>query len=472
MAADNPDLIQYFRFTPTDEFLANPHEGFCTFQRFNGDPLYPGMAWSEEGPVGGLAPGATEKSDIPGFNPKRTAPHYLPTTVAYCRWFWKLLEPRRGEYDFSVIDMALECCRERGQTLAVRLMPFGYVASGQPGLPLWYDDRYPKVSYSDWREKVPDYESKEYFTLWGNLIREFARRYDAHPLLESIDVAFLGPWGEGDGKCGPDQCDRFAALWQEAFARTPRLALIAGDPITGDQLRSSIRRGSGWRADSFGDLRRAGSRPDVALHLEWNHMFNCYPKRLYEAAAADAWKSGPVHFETWHVPMYWFQQGFDLDFILEQGLKYHATYFMPKSTALPEPWLEKLARFCNRIGYRYVLRQTIVSRQAPNRGAFTFKAWIDNVGVAPIYRRYDVAVRLRQGKQEAIVVLEDVDIRSWLPGEVWLDRKVTVPEGFRPGHVELAIGLVDPATKKPGVSFAVKERFGDRWSCAGWIEVV
>ena len=32
-------------------FLLNPHKGCATFQRFNGDPLFEGVRWSEEGPT-------------------------------------------------------------------------------------------------------------------------------------------------------------------------------------------------------------------------------------------------------------------------------------------------------------------------------------------------------------------------------------------------------------------------------------
>ena len=44
---------QFVRVRPpaSDEYLANPHKGCCTFQHFNGDELYPGMEYSEEGPV-------------------------------------------------------------------------------------------------------------------------------------------------------------------------------------------------------------------------------------------------------------------------------------------------------------------------------------------------------------------------------------------------------------------------------------
>ena len=37
--------------------------------------------------------------------------------------------------------------------------------------------------------------------------------------------------------------------------------------------------------------------------------------------------------------------------------------------------------------------------------------------------------------------------------------------------VELSLGLIDPVTQEPKVSFAVKERFSDRWTPLGIVEV-
>src|SRR5438094_20012 len=102
-----PETMRRIRPTPTEAYLRNPHKGCCTFQRFNGDPLFPGTSWSEEGPL-----------EFPAAQYDVT-PGYLPSTVAYCRWFWRVLEPRDGEYDFRVIDESLRVCQERGQTLAV-----------------------------------------------------------------------------------------------------------------------------------------------------------------------------------------------------------------------------------------------------------------------------------------------------------------------------------------------------------------
>jgi hypothetical protein len=189
------------------------------------------------------------------------------------------------------------------------------------------------------------------------------------------------------------------------------------------------------------------------------------------AGAQDAWRRVPVLLETGWVPMGWYQRGWDIDFIIEQGLKYHPTYFMPKYTRLPDPWMEKLALFSNRIGYRYILRQALYDRRAAPGGQFRFQCWIENVGVAPICRRYDLALRLRQGDVEAIMPLSDVDIREWLPGDAWIDRTLSVPSSIRRGPAELSAALVDSQTRRPRIRFAVSEQFSDGWVDLQGIEI-
>ena len=464
--------VKFFRLTPTDEYLDNPHKGCCTFQRFNGDALLPGVDWTihEQGPL-----------KFPESTILQKGPHslealeplvvngYLPTTVAYCRWFWNVLEPKPGEYDFTMIDKSLEICKERGQTLAVRLMPFGHFASGQPYLPEWYENTgAPMQSFRGWDKRVPIYDSEEYFKLWGDLIKEFGHRYDSNPLLESIDVAYLGPWGEGDGECSQERCDSFAELWDRTFPHTHKLSLTAA--MRGDQFKAGIQKGFGWRADSFGDMRQ--SRIDsIPMDEGWNHMYNVYPRRVAEAGAFDAWKTAPVHFEVSFVPMTWYHKKFDIDFIIQQGLKYHATYFMPKSTKLPSAWVDKLAKFSNDIGYKFIFRQAVIDKKVKLGDQFDFEAWIENAGVAPIYHKYDFAIRLRQDEHKEIIVVDDQDVRKWLPGDIWFEKKILCPSYFRTGMVEVSVGLIDHKTKDAKVNFAVKERFCDRWTLLGNIEI-
>ena len=313
---------------------------------------------------------------------------------------------------------------------------------------------------------APDHDSDAYFAAFGGLLRAFAARFAAHPLLDTIDMAYIGPWGEGDGTCAPETCARFVALFHELFPAVPKLALI-----NGEQMAAGIRAGSGWRADSFGDVGAVGSG-EVLKPSSWNHMYDMYPDAIVRSGAAEAWRTAPVHLEVGVVPRYWYDQGYDLDFILEQGLKYHATYFMPKNTEIPEPWRERIAAFCRRLGYRFVYRQAMLDARVAADGMFRLHSWIENVGVAPLYRPYAFALRLRQDDHSEVVVLDGVDVRSWLPGDAIIDRRVRLPAGFRPGAIEVSAGIVDPVTREPRVSFAVEQVFSDRWALIGAVELV
>ncbi len=463
-----PELIRRVRPRYSDRYLGNPHKGCCTFQRFNGDPLYPGTWWSEEGPTEfpEHADPVLHRRITDWSRWEGTVRGYLPCTVAYCRWFWRLLEPREGEYDFSVVEKAVEAARRQGQTLAVRLMAYG--SSSQPQLPDWYVGKYPVEVRrpKSAEQKVPIHDAPEYLAKWGGLIREFGRRFDGR--IESIDMAYIGPWGEGAGECSAAQCDRFAALWRDSFPNTPRMALIDGR-----QMRAGLATGSGWRCDCFGDtgIRHSEGALTVPRPICHNHHFDSYPKAIVTSGAQDAWKTGPVHLETCGVPMDWYRRGLDLDFILQQGLKFHATYFMPKSAALPEPWVDRLAAFCRQLGYRFAFRQAILPRTVKPGAPMPVEIWIENVGVAPIYHRYALAFRFRQDGKELFTTLPDIDIRTWLPGDAWLTRDVPVPAGLRPGWVDLSVGLVDEHNQAR-IRFAAEETYLDRWLDLAGFEIL
>ncbi|MFB3894662.1 MAG: DUF4832 domain-containing protein [Phycisphaerae bacterium] len=461
-----PEQFIRVRPAPTEEYLANPHKGCCTFQHFNGDELFPGTFWSEAGPTEFPPPVTGRKA--PGGRGELTVKGYLPTTVAYCRWFWEIMEPQQGRYDFSVIEKSLAVCKERGQRLAFRVMAFG--APGQPQVPKWYSDKCQMQRYEGKDFLIPVPNSPEYLEHWGGFIRELGRRFDGHPLVENYTPAFVGPWGEGAADMCDEQVARFADVFCQAFPRTIKIW-----EFTGSQMRIGLAKGGGgWRANCFGDLGDVGSDA-VTKDVSWNHHYDIYPQHIVESGVSDAWRTGPVFFETCWVPMHWYNRGWDLDFIIQQGLKFHTTYFMPKYTYLPDAWMDKLATFCRLIGYRYVFRQARFESQVPREGPLAktaFDGWIENVGVAPIYYRYDFALRFRQDDNAFVVPFKDVDTRTWLPGDICIRRQVALPKGLRPGLVELSAGLIDPDTQEAKVSFANRPCFKDRWLMLGKFEAV
>src|SRR5262249_41261721 len=113
--------VVVFRPKEIQDVLVNPGMGITTFQRFNGQELNPPLKWSEVGPEK-RRPQATTKPDFPD------------TSVSYCRWYWNVLEPERGKYNWAIVDLAIDEARAHGQKLAIRLMPY----SNQDPLPEWY----------------------------------------------------------------------------------------------------------------------------------------------------------------------------------------------------------------------------------------------------------------------------------------------------------------------------------------------
>jgi len=449
------EVIQRVRPTESDEYLYNPHKGTTTFQRFNGDPLYPGNRWSD----------AVGPMDFPPFDgDPRTLKNerYLPTTLSYCRWVWKVIEPEKGKYRWDIIDGALRAAHERGQTLQMRIQP----TAGRAGFPEWFwETGAPRLR----RGRATDYNCPQYIKHWTELIRVVGKRYDGHPDLESFDIAYAGPCGETGGNATDRTAETLVDAYLDSFHKT-QLISMAG--THGSRYAASKKgRHIGWRVDCFGDLHVSHPEEGVPEGLGWNHMMETYPRSIARCHLEDAWKTAPVTLETCWTVGYWHNKKWDIDFILEWGLRHHASVFMPKSCYIPDEWREKFEAFNKHLGYRFVLRQVTMPLEAKPGDKVQFDVYLDNVGVAPIYRDYKLAIRFTQREVVEIVRFEN-DIRQWLPGAKWFSEKLTYPKTLRPGVVKVDMAVVDPATDEPVVRFAVKETGEDGWLPLRYMDVL
>jgi len=437
------EVIQRVRPQETDSYIPNPHKGTTTFQRFNGDPLFPGTTWSDrEGPETFTPPTGELKN-----------PRYPDTTIAYCRWLWSRTEPEKGKFNWQFVDGALEAARARGQTLQARIQPF--IGDSTPG---WFWELGGTTDPQVARARVPDHNTKAYVKHWGDHIRAWGERYDGHPNLESFDIAYGGSCGEGGGNATSETAAKLVDIYLESFRKTQLLSML-GTP--GCTYVAGKRKDIGWRADCFGDVH-TGGQGVVPDRLCWNHMHDLYPMEIHTCGVKDTWKSAPVTLETCWTVGYWYERGWDIDWILAQGLKYHLSVFMPKSSYIPEEWSDKIVEFNKRMGYRFVPRQVTLPLEAKPGQEIEYSMWVDNVGVAPIYRPYRLAFRFRQGKRGDIVH-SGQDIRTWMPEHTWFREPLRFPAGLSPGVVEVDMGIVHPATNKPVVRFAIEEVRADGW---------
>ena len=253
----------------------------------------------------------------------------------------------------------------------------------------------------------------------------------------------------------------------EGFRKTRLVALLGTE---GSRYAMSRRKDIGWRVDCYGDVR-GGAGGDTPPGLGWNHMLEAYPESIVRCGAGERWKTAPVVLETCWTVGRWKSRGHDIDFILNWGLRQHASVFMPKSCAIPDEWRKKIDAFNRKLGYRFVLRQVRLPLESRPGQRWAVTVYLDNVGVAPIYRPYRLALRFQQ-KDVAVIVPFDQDIRKWLPGLTWFRERVRVPEALRPGVAKVDMAIVDPKTTAPVVRFAVKEGLPDGWVPLRYLDVL
>jgi len=432
------------------DVLVNPGMGITTFQRFNGQEPNPPLKWSEVGPVAKL-PQAPTKPDFPD------------TSISYCRWYWNVLEPEPGKFHWEIVDLALEEARAHRQTLAIRLMPY----SNQDPLPDWYRNsgarRANKPTDKDGGIWQPDFSDALFRKYWGELVAQAGKRYDGNPYLDSVDISSVGYWGEGWSPYMPAFAyqKELIDIWLEAFQRTP-LLMNFDEPHA---LTYGTEHGAGWRLDCLGDMRANSDNEYFPAE-----MLEVYPQQVVRAGIQDVWQRSPVSLETCFTVAGWKEKGYDLDYILDQALRWHVSSVNIKSAPIPSEWKSQFESFQKKMGYRFILRRLEYPKVVDAGSMMPIHMWWLNAGVAPIYREFSLAVELRSSKT-ATVIRIPVDVRKWLPGDAVFDGTVYVPENLAEGTYDFRVAMLDPRTAQPAIRFAIEGRQDEGWYGMGPVTV-
>jgi hypothetical protein len=452
-----------------NEVLFNPGMGFMTFQRFNGDKLNEGTKWTEGYPI-----------EYQSNNGRLENDQHPLTSIAYFRIYWRFLEPEPGRYDWELIDKAIRTARTQGQSLMLRIAPYGETEDSD--VPLWYrqlGNLEPNKKQPRWRVDPGDTRYVRYF---GGLIRALGERYDGQPDLESVDVSIVGTWGEGEGSELLTQETREALVdcYTDSFLETPLLMLLTDEHTN----RYGLSRADvGWRVDCLGDMgghwsnlrEIVGWRADTLneywdIPLDWSHMMDFYPQQIIRSGMQDAWKKAPVSFEVCWVIKNWYDRGWDIDYIIDQSLKWHISSFNAKSSSVPAEWEPHVNRWLLKMGYRLALRKMTYPAVVKPGGELSFTSWWENLGVAPCYKNFPFALRLRNDRLSNVIIT-GADIRQWLPGDSLYDQTVVLPLELPSGHYQLEAAILDKHSLQPALRLAMEGRQPDGWYHLGNIEV-
>ena len=454
-----PDNEVVIRPVEIYDVLQNPGMGFMTFQRFNGDDLNEGSGWTEGFPI-----------EYQEFDGDLTNEDHPATTIAYWRVYWKFIEPERGQYQWGMLDRALRTARSRGQTVMLRIAPYG--TGDERDVPDWYRDMVGPET--EWKYNNPvnkwavDPEDTRYAKYFGGLIRAMGERYDGHPDLEAVDLSIVGAWGEGAGSelLSRKTMEALVDSYTESFTKTPIIALLM-DKQTNTYANSRIS--VGWRVDCIGDLGFWAKDQNG-----WTHMYDFYPQEIINAGVRDSWKTSPVSFEICGTFRRWKErEGYDQDdvmYIFNETLKWHMSSFNAKSSPVPPEWQDLVDDWLKKMGYRFVLRRFSYPGEASRNGQLPFKSWWENKGVAPCYKDFTLAIRLKSGNRVAVLPT-DAFIPGWLPGDNIFDDAVYIPGNLPAGMYDLQLGIVDPWGFEPKVNLAIEGKEEDGWYPIGQVKI-
>jgi hypothetical protein len=317
-------------------------------------------------------------------------------------------------------------------------------------IPDWFRRECPEEpDFPFWRV---DPLHSSYVKYWSRFIAEFAGHFDGHPVISSVDMALVGAWGEGGGT---------EFLEEESIRQiVAALQALLHDPKSVKIIRER-RENIGFRVDCLGDM--GGFHQE-----EWSHMLDFYPENICNFGMEEAWKKAPVVFEAcWHMND-WYLQGWDIDYIIEESLKWHISSFNSKGTTVPEAWKENVKRWLNKMGYRFEIRKLTYNPVVKKGEGLRISGLWANTGVAPIYHRYPLVVRLKNEK-EIISLTSKTDIRNWLP-----DMDILWEEGFglegKAGEYSLEIGIETGIPELGNIKLAI-EGLKDGYYCLGKIIV-
>ncbi len=436
----------YFKYKK--ESKQNPYIGFTSFQHFRNDELYSDLIVKPENNM--TETEHVECYPVPDYVEEkgREQGYYPDCSVVYIRILWKEFEPQEGVYRYEFIEDILQKARDNGQTVMFRIMQHSTRESDD--VPDWLKTKIECPARPEGMRVKDCPKDPKFLEYFGRAVRAFGERFDSDPTLAFMDISLPGSWGEGShvDLFTKEQLAKFVDIYTDVFKNT---LLIGQTCIPWLVKHSNEKTSMGWRADCIG-------RPNLTY------------KRLPSEVEAmgDIWKKGHVSFESYWWLGEWKRQGWDLDKIIETLLSWHVSTFNAKSLPIPWEWRDKIDEWISKMGYHFVIDQVETKTSVKRGEKLTVKLVIDNVGVAPIYKRLPLYIRLKNATFEKTFET-DIDIRKWIEGKYEEKAELNISEEIPTGEYELEVGI--GGRGKESVVFATDAKQDGDYSVLGNIIV-
>lgn len=430
------------------ESKQNPYIGFTSFQHYRNDELYSDLIVRPENNM--TETEHVECYPVPDYvEEKGRAQGYYPDcSVVYIRILWKEFEPKEREYNYEFIEDILDKAQKNNQTVMFRLMQHSTRESDD--VPDWLKEKIECPARPQGQRVKDCPKDPKFLEYFGRAVRAFGERFDSNPTLAFMDISLPGAWGEGShvDLFTREQLRNFVDIYTDVFKNT---LLIGQTCIPWLVEHSNEITSVGWRADCIG-------RPILTYEM--------LPPKVEKMG--DTWKKGHVSFEAYWWLGEWKRQGWDLDKIIDTLLSWHVSTFNAKSLPIPWEWKDKIDEWVAKMGYHFVIDEVETAERVKRGEKLSVRLIIDNVGVAPIYHKLPLYIRLKNANAEKTFET-DVDIRKWVQGKYEEVISLEIPKNLKVGEYQLQIGIGDK--DKQSVVFASDAKKDGDYSILTKVEV-
>jgi hypothetical protein len=350
------------------------------------------------------------------LEPSDTLDDWPGLSVIYLRVPWSFLEPKEGEFNWSLLDTPAQRWVDKGKQIAIRVScseswlryatPRWVQEAGAKGVDFDFG-KGPRAGGSLWD---PDYLDPVFLQKLDHFLAAMAGRYDGNPNVAFIDIGSFGMWGEGHTGFSSrlNEAQTLAVVKRHIDlhrARFTRTLLCISDDVAGPSAG-----GRHFPAMDYALSKGVTMRDDSILVQPPPHSW------YHAEMAQEFWPRLPVILEHEHYGPSKARRAWSGDLLVKSVEDYHASYmsihWWPREELSENR--EAVARINRRLGYRLQLREVSWPEQAVLGQPFVVEMAWANAGVAPCYAGGFPALTLKdeKGGLVSVHVDESFDVRG------------------------------------------------------------
>jgi hypothetical protein len=311
--------------------------------------------------------------------------------------------------------------------------------------------------------KSGDFSSEQFKVRLIRLIAKLGKAWDNDPRVAYVEMGLWGWWGEQQAPRAINS--EMQKLMGDAFVNAFKNKLIM---VRSAKDFTSFQFGSYWDSFAHSDQVDEGTLI-IAQGGKWKTSV-----RGGEVAYnwGDRSKTGRNPDES-------LKNKANYDYIIDYIRKVHCNHlgWIDRYNAADPDIRVGADEVQKNLGYNFVLDEVGYTKNVLPGDAIKIRFIVRNTGSSPIYYNWPLEVSILNPFTKKPVwkaVFQDVDIRTWLPGDQWDSglRRYTIepekniitgqfklPGDIKKGEYIIALSILDPAGNVPAVRFAVTNYF-------------